>query len=162
MKLYIREKVFAWNDAFDIFDEDGKKAYKCLGEEELFGNHFEIRKDGKTVADIHEKLIKLRPKYTVEIGDEEFEVIKRALGIRDNFIVKGLDWDISGDFMDHKYDITSGKKTIARIRKKILRAMKSYELDIQSEKDAVEVICCAVVIDAILSEENKEKKEKAK
>ena len=150
MKLYIREKVFSWKDGFDILDSDGDRVYKCRGEETPFGHKFEILGKRDKMAEIHEKMIKLRPKYTVEIGKKEFEVIKKAIGIGDNFIVKGLDWEISGDVIHHKYEIKHGRETIAKIRKKMLRAMDTYELDVAEDKNNLETVCCAVIVDAIV------------
>lgn len=158
MKLYIREKVFGWDDSFNVLDENGNRVFKCRGEAGVLGNSFEVTRERKTVAEIHEKLIKLRPKYTVEIGKEEFEVIKKAIGIGNNFVVKGLDWDISGDIINHKYEIKKGRETIAKISRRMVAAIDSYELNIEDARNALEVVCCAIAVDAIVSEEKKEKK----
>ena len=42
MKLYIRQKVFSWNDKFFVMDEYGRDRYRVEGEFFSFGKKLHI------------------------------------------------------------------------------------------------------------------------
>ena len=69
MRLMIKQRVFAWTDTYDIYDEYGNEKYFVKTEMFNIGHHMHIY-DGydREVGVIHQKLFRLLPAFEVEIG----------------------------------------------------------------------------------------------
>ena len=78
MKLYIKQKVFSWNDKFSVVDEYGNDCYTVEGEMFSFGKKLHVYDmDGMEVAYIEQKLFTFKPRYHVYIcGEQVAEIVK--------------------------------------------------------------------------------------
>ncbi len=148
MKLYIKQKVFALNEQFTVKDSRGNDIYFVTGSFLRIPKKF-IIKDlrGKEVATIERKMFKLFGQYNVHTSDESI-VVRRRFGIfKQNFDIEGIDWALSGDFFDHNFRITRGKRIIMSLAKKWISWGDTYELDILEDQDAVLALAIAICVD---------------
>ena len=66
MNLYIKQKVFSWNDKFSIFDENGNERFYVEGEVFSFGKKLRIYDlAGTELAYIEQKVWSFLPKYNI-------------------------------------------------------------------------------------------------
>lgn len=153
MKLYIKQKVFSWNEQFDIYDENGDVVFTVEGEFLSFGKKLHILDlEGYELAYIHQKLFTLMPKFLIYKGDEEVAEVEKVFSFfTQEYTVHGFDWSVTGDFFAHEYEIDSPKGVIACINKKWFTWGDTYEVDISDDEDIIMALCVVLVIDAVTS-----------
>ena len=77
MRLMIKQRVFAWTDTYDIYDEYGNPKYFVKTEFFNIGHHMHIYDMyDQEVGVIHQEIFHLLPVFEVEIGG-------RTIGFRD-------------------------------------------------------------------------------
>jgi len=119
MQLSMKAKSFTFSDKFTIWDEDGNDKYYVVGSMFGSGSHLHIRDtNGNEVASIREKIITLKPKYYIYVGEEQIgQIVKETTLFKSKYKVSGVDWVIKGDIDDHKYSIMKDKVTIVSVRR---------------------------------------------
>ncbi|MDR0984794.1 MAG: LURP-one-related family protein [Ruminococcus sp.] len=152
MKLYIKEKVLSFRDKFSVLDEGGQERYFAKGEIFTFGKKLHVYdSDGSEVAFIRQKLLTILPKYTVEIGENAFEIVKEFTLLNQSFYIKNTNCVIKGDFWAHEYEIfdTAIGQTIARVSKKWLTWGDSYEIEVFDDRNEFFALCVVIAVDCI-------------
>ena len=90
MKLYIKQKVFSWNDKFTVKDEYGKDRYTVEGEIFSFGKKLHVYDmAGNEVAFIQQKVFSFLPRYYVFVGDTQIAEIVRKIGTESQAVCLG-------------------------------------------------------------------------
>ena len=78
MRLMIKQRVFAWTDTYDIYDEYGNPKYFVKTEFFNIGHHMHIYDMyDQEVGVIHQEIFHLLPVFEVEIGGQ-------SVGFRDD------------------------------------------------------------------------------
>ena len=155
MKLYIKQKMFSLKEKFYIYDSYGNERFYAVGKVFSWGKKFKLyTSNGQELVYVHEKVLSWLPKYHIEMnGKEVAEVDKKWSLFKKKLYVKGVDWNVKGDFLSHEYEITNSRRIIARIRKKWFTWADTYEIDIEDDKDVYLALTVVLVIDAILQDE---------
>lgn len=153
MKLYIKQKFFSWSERFTVKDETGADRYTVEGEIFTLGRKLHIYDaNGQETAYIREQPWSFMPKYHLYIGGTEAaEIRKEFTFFVPKYTISGIDWEVSGDFMAHNYEITKHGRTIVSIQKEWMTWGDSYELNIADPSDALLALCTAIVIDCVLA-----------
>ncbi len=153
MRLYIKQKVFSWNDRFNIFDESGTPFYSAEGEFFSWGKKLHVYgPDGAEAAFIRQKVMSLFPRFFIEInGQTVCEVVKEFTLFRPSYRLEGLSWRMGGDFFDHEYSLTSKEGEIMRLSKKWFTWGDTYELDIHEPQNELICLCVALAVDCALA-----------
>ncbi len=151
MQLSMKAKSFTFSDKFTIWDEDGNDKYYVVGSMFGSGSHLHIRDtNGNEVASIREKIITLKPKYYIYVGEEQIgQIVKETTLFKSKYKVSGVDWVIKGDIDDHKYSIMKDKVTIVSVKKKRFSLTNSYVLDIEDDKDELPALAAVLAIDMV-------------
>jgi uncharacterized protein YxjI len=157
MKLYIRQKVFSWGDKFHVFNEFEEDQYCIKGEVFTLGKKLHLYDmSGDELAFIHQKVMSFRPKYYISRnGVDIAQIIKKFTFFRQEYLVDGLGWTVSGDFWAHEYEISAIGRTIASISKRWFSWGDTYEIDIADDADKVMALCVVLVIDAVLAAQSR-------
>lgn len=153
MKLYIKQKVFSWNDKFTVKDENGTDKYYVEGEFFSWGKKLHVKDvGGNEVAFIQQKVLSFLPKYFVFInGEQVAEIVKEFTFLRPKYSIDGLGWSINGDFMSHNYEITQNGMPIVSISKEWMTWGDSYELDIANPRDEIVALSVVLTIDCVMA-----------
>lgn len=157
MKLYLKQKVFSWGDKFTVFDENGSERFFVKGEVFTFGKKLHLLDLYENeLAFIHQKVLSFLPRYFISRNGEIFaEVVKQFTFLRQEYVVKGLNWSVKGAFFAHEYEIyDSCDRCIVRVSKKWFTFGDSYEIDINDNTDIVSALSVVLVIDACLEAAN--------
>jgi len=151
MKLYIKQKVFSWNDKFTVKDEAGNDRYYVEGEILSLGKKLHVYDAGRReVAFIRQKLISFMPRFHIEVGGRTLEIVQEW-GFRPRFRFEGLPWRLSGDFMAYNYELSDGSQCVMRLEKRWLSWGDTYEMDIAGQADETLCLCVALVVDCVLA-----------
>lgn len=153
MKLYIKQKVFSWADKFTVKDESGQDKYYVKGEAFSFGKKLHIMNTHEEqVAFIEQKVLSFLPKYLVYVNENQVaEIVKEFSFLRPKYSIKGLGWEINGDFLSHNYEIICGGMSIVSIKKEWMTWGDSYELDIADPKDEMIALSVVLAIDCVMA-----------
>lgn len=151
MQLSMKAKSFTFSDKFTIWDEAGNDKYYVAGSMFGSGSHLHIKDtNGNEVASIREKIITLKPKYYIYVGEEQIgQIVKETSLFKPRYKVSGVDWVIKGDIDEHKYSIMKDKKTIVSVKKKRFSLTNSYVLDIEDDKDELAALAAVLAIDMV-------------
>ncbi len=156
MKLYIKEKVFSWNEKFFVKDALGEDKYVIEGEFFSLGKKLHVYDMlGREAAFIRQELLTLLPCFTVCSNGEEIARVKRELSfLVPRYSIEGLGWEIEGSFWEHEYQITRDGEPIVTISKEWMTWGDSYELDIRNPADEIIALAVVLTIDCVREAQN--------
>ena len=157
MRLLIKQRVFAWSDTYDIYDEAGLVRYTVKGEVFSFGHQLHVYDAlGNEIAQIHQKLFCWTPQFEIVIGGVLYGTVKKQF----SFFTPVYDidfngWHVEGDFWNWNYDVFSGNMPIMRISKEWFTWGDTYVIDFMNPQDELMGMLLVVAIDAaICSQDN--------
>ena len=156
MKLYIKERVFSWNDQFTVKDENGWDKYFVEGEFFSFGKKLHLLDiHGREVALIRQQLLTLMPRYTVSVGGRDLaEIRKEFTFFYQRYVIDGLSWEVEGSIWAHEYEIRKNGRLIVRISKEWFTWGDSYCLDIADPADELLALAVVLTIDCVAESNN--------
>lgn len=156
MRLYMKQRVFSWTDQFFIYNELGDVAYSANGEAFSFGRKLHLW-DGQNreCAFIQQKVFSFYPRYFIHgDGSQVAEVVQQFSLFRPNYFVKGLGWNIRGDFFAHEFEIDNGATPIVRVFKDWFSWGDAYAIDIDPYVDESLALAVVLAIDAMIADRN--------
>lgn len=151
-KLYIRQKLFSWNDRFSVKDEMGEDRYYVEGELFSLGKRLHLRSAaGDEVAFIQQKVFTFLPRFFVYVnGVQVAEIVKEMTFFTHRYRIEGPGWEINGDFLAHDYEISRNGLPIVTIHKEWMTWGDCYELNINDPRDEVMALAVVLTIDCVL------------
>lgn len=151
MKLYIKQKVFSWNDRFTVKDEFEQDKYYVEGEIFTLGKKLHVTdRIGREAAFIKQKVWSFLPRFYVYINDVQIaEIVKEFTFFVPKYTAEGLGWDIEGSIMEHNYTVSRNGIPIATISKAWFTWGDSYEIDIANPADEIPVLAVVLAIDCV-------------
>ena len=151
MRLYMKEKVFSWNERFTVKDENGWDKYYVEGEFFSLGKKLHLLNvHGEEVAFIQQRLFTLMPRFSVTVAGREIaEIRKEFTFFYQRYVIDGLGWEIDGDVWAHDYEIRKNGRIIVRITKEWLTWGDSYVLDILDPADELVALAVVLTIDCV-------------
>ena len=150
MRLLIKQRVFAWGDTYDIYDEAGNVKYVVKAEIFAFGHQLHVYDAlGNEVGRINQKLLTLLPQFEITVEGRMRGTIKKQF----TFFVPKYDidyngWHAEGDMLGWNYEVYSGDRNIMHVNKQWLSWGDTYTIDIVDERDELEGIMLVIAIDA--------------
>ena len=156
MNLYLKQRVFSWKDRFEVYDELGNVCYTVEGEMFTFGKKLHVfDRFGQERVFIREKAWSLFPKYYIDRnGCEVAEVVREFSWFKPRYTIRGLDWQVFGDFWDHEYEINNGILPIVRVSKEWFSWGDAYRLWIDDGVDEATALAVVLIIDACLERQS--------
>ena len=151
MRLYMKEKVFSWNERFTVKDENGWDKYYVEGEFFSLGKKLHLLNvHGEEVAFIQQRLFTLMPRFSVTVAGREIaEIRKEFTFFFQRYVIDGLGWEIDGDVWAHDYVIRKNGRTIVRITKEWFTWGDSYVLDILDPADELVALAVVLTVDCV-------------
>jgi uncharacterized protein YxjI len=152
-RFQMHEKMLSIGDDYWIEDDDGHRVYRVNGKALRLRDTWVLEDTGgKEVATIREKKLSIRNSIKIELGGREATVKKALVGLRDRFVVEvdgGDDLKITGNIVDHEYEIERDGHQIAEISKKWFHLRDTYGVEIRDPLDAPLVLAATVAVDAL-------------
>lgn len=151
MKLLFKQRLFAWLDSYDIFDENQNTVFTVKGVL-AFKHCFKIYDaGGKEVGMIREKVLTfLCPRFDLIIdGTEAESIVKEFTFFKPKFTLEFRNWQVEGDWLQWNYQIQSPDGTIAVITKQLFNWTDTYEINVTDPADALAALMVVVAIDAV-------------
>ena len=155
MRFVMKQEFWSFGDDFVIQDDHGNDCYRVDGRAFSFGDKLSLLDmSGNELAFISQRLFSWGPSYEIhrpghgvaEVSKEHFTFFYCK------FAVDGPgdeDYEASGDFLDHEYEIQGGNGTAAVVTKRWFSWTDSYGIEIADGEDPVLLLATAVVIDLV-------------
>ena len=156
MKLYIKEKVFSWNERFTVKDENGWDKYYAEGELFSLGKKLRLLNiHGEEVALIQQQLFTLMPRYSVSVAGRQIaEIRKEFTFFFQRYVIDGLGWEIEGSVWEHRYEIRKNGRLIVGLEKECFTWGDSYCLNIADPADEILALAVVLTIDCVAEAQN--------
>jgi uncharacterized protein YxjI len=149
----IRERFFRMGEDSDITDEQGLPVFQVDGKVLTLHDRLVLRDpNGQEVAQVHRKLVALRPTYEVSIGGREVAEVRKHLftpfGDRFTIDLPGPDdMEMTGDLLDHEFTIGRGDQTVATVSKRWFSMRDTYAVDIAPGQDDLLILASVLALD---------------
>ena len=152
MKLYMKEKVFSWNEQFTVRDEHGFDKYYVEGEFFSLGKRLHLNDiHGREIAFIQQQLFTLMPRFSVSVAGREIAQIRKEFTFfYQRYVIDGLGWEVEGSVWEHEYEIRKNGLPIVRISKEWFTWGDSYVLDIADPDDEIIALAVVLTIDCVV------------
>ena len=150
MKLLFKQRIFAWLDSYDIYDEDGNTVFTVKGEIS-FGHLLRIYDaGGREIGHIKQEVLTFLPKFYMYIGEECVGSICKEFSLftpKYNIDYKG--WHVEGEWAEWDYSVkdTLGRE-VAAVSKQIWKLTDTYVIDVRDRDDVVYALMLVLAIDA--------------
>jgi uncharacterized protein YxjI len=156
MKLFIKQKVFSWNDKFTIKDETGTDRYFVEGEIFSFGKKLHVYDAYQTERIfLQQKVWSFLPRFFVFVdGLQVAEIVKEFTFMKPKYSVLGLNWEVNGNFWAHDYEILNQGHVVVTIKKEWLTWGDTYVLDINDARDEINALAVVLAIDAVMAQQS--------
>ena len=152
MKLYIKQRIFSWSDRFSIYDESGVERYRVEGEVFTLGKKLHLLDlSGDELAYIEQRVFSFLPTFQIYRNDRRIaEVVKEFTFFKHEYVVRGPEWTVHGDFWDHSYEVVDGVMTVATVKREWFTLGDAYEITLGEGVDEIRAIAVCLVIDACI------------
>ena len=159
MDLYIRQRVFAWGDKYDITDDQERPVFRVEGEVFTFGAKLHLYDlKGQELYYVEQELFHFMPRYTVYKG-------RMAMAsVRKNFTLFGHSltvesgygrFDIEGSVFGWDFRILYNGGEVATVEKALLSWGDTYRLHMDVGNGDPAFLCALVAaIDNCVHNEN--------
>jgi uncharacterized protein YxjI len=149
----IRERFFRLGEDSDITDEQGQPVLHVDGKVLTLHDRLVLRDPaGREVAQVHRKLVTLRPTYQISVAGHKVAEVRKHLftPFVDKFTIDipgPHDLEMTGDLFDHEYTIRRGDQTVATISKRWFSGRDTYAVDIASDQDDLLILASVLALD---------------
>jgi uncharacterized protein YxjI len=153
MRYLIRERFFRLGEDSQVTDEHGRPVLEVDGKVLSLHDRLVLRDpQGAEVAQVHRKLVALRPTYEVTVAGQEVAEVRKHLftPFRDRFTIDVPgpdDLEMTGDLFDHEYDIRRGDQTVATVSKRWFSMRDTYAVDVAPGQDDVLILASVLALD---------------
>ncbi len=153
MRYIIRERFFRLGEDSDITDESGRRVLQVDGKVLSLHNRLVLRDPaGNEVAQVHRKLIALRPTYEISAGGRELAEVRKhfftPFGDRFTIDIPGPDdLEMAGNLLDHEFTIRRGGQTVATVSKHWFTLRDTYGVDIAPGEDDLLILASVLALD---------------
>lgn len=150
MLLFFDKRLVEYTSNFDICNEDGRPEYTVEGDI-VFGGVAKVYSRGrKDPAMITKKPLAIGYEYEVYYsGAYVGSIRKKETFFGPKFVTDYKSWSVKGDPHRRNYSIQSrNREMIATVHQKTECGSYRYSLGIDSDRDALDVVLIALVIDA--------------
>ncbi len=150
MKLLIKQRVFAWGDTYDIYDENDQVKYFVKAEMFTWGHQIHVYDAyDNEIGFISQQILTFLPKFDISVRGVMKGTIKKEFSFFEPvYSVEYNNWSCEGDWMGWDYDISDGANVIAHISKELWHWGDTYVIDVLRPEDELDVMMLCIAIDA--------------
>ena len=151
MQLRIKQRIFAWSDTYDIYDETGTAKYFVKGKAFSIGHQVHVfhKETGEEVGSIHQKLVTFLPQYKIIINGQTVGTISKAFTLwKPRYRVDFRDWEVDGDFWGWNYVVRKGEYEVLRVSRELAWS-DCYAINYTNPADEIPALMLVLAIDAV-------------
>lgn len=150
MDLYVKQKLLSLKGRFDVYDKEENPVYTVEGKLlSLHSQHTIYSATGEQLALLRQKLLALLPTFSIQLSPEgtTYEMKGRLALAREVSVIKALDMEITGDFLQHNYRVTQRGQEVASVHQKWLAWGDTYEIHVEDGANPVLMVAIILCFD---------------
>lgn len=153
MRMYIKQKMWSFNEKFYVYDRDNEPQYFVEGKLFSFPKKFSFQDmNGNVLYEIKQVAWSLFPKFKIFKDNELVAVVSRkASFFSPKYEISNLAWSVRGNITGHEYTIYAGNYRLADISRAFFSMGDFYEINIHDEEYAELILVVVIVIDENIS-----------
>ena len=161
MRYVLKQEFWSFGDDFVIRDEQENDCYRVDGEIFTFGDKLSLcDMAGNELAYIAQRVFSWGATYEIHRPGHEVSVISKEhfTFFSCKFGIDGPgreDYEASGDFMDHEYEIQGPNGLAATVSKQWFSWSDTYGIEVVDDEDPVLILAAAVVIDLVCHDDKR-------
>ncbi len=150
MKLLFKQRFLSLLDNFDIYNEQGDRAYVVEGQFSLTHCLKIYDKSDRHVGTVRQRFFSFLPKFDLYIGEQCVGSIHKEFTLfHPRYYIDHNGWRIEGNWLEWDYRILDGSgREIALISKELLNWTDTYSITVHNPADALCVLMVALAIDS--------------
>lgn len=154
-QLYIKQKVFSFNEKFTVKDQEEKDVYYVEGSFMRIPKTFSIKNaEGEEVALIKKKTLSFLPKFFVEVNGQEVLAIKKGLSFfKARYTIDAAGIEVRGNWWDMNFRVYQRGEIIGEVSKEWFSWGDSYKVQVVKEEMETSMIALVVAIDCVKADE---------
>ncbi|HQR81161.1 MAG TPA: LURP-one-related family protein [Actinomycetota bacterium] len=159
-RFQLKEKLWSIGDDSWILDEHGERIFKVNGKALRIRRTLVIEpRDGGELYKIQERKLRIKDTMVIETPDgATAATVKEKLisPIRHRLeaeLADGTELEITGNILDHEYEIKNGKQEVATVSKKWIRVRDTYGIEIMPGHDQALILAIAVCLDSMVGDD---------
>lgn len=156
MKLFIKQRVFSFADTFVVKNDYDEEVYYVQGEFFSAGHKLHIYDvNHNEVGFVHENVFSFTPRFEIFIhGESKGYLVKKFSMFKPKFYLEGTDIEITGQFIDHDYEMKRNGIAVMEVYKEWLSWGDSYVLDIKNPDDDILALAIILAVDCEICSSN--------
>lgn len=150
MKYYLRQRIFAFTDTYDITDAEKQPLYRVKSKLFTIGSKITLMGLGnEPLYFINQKIWHFMPHYQIEKDGQIVGMVKRKFSFFPKFEFEGAlgQFSVEGNIFAWDFAILHNGHTVATLHKKFISLTDSYEIDVLDESLVQEILTLVLVID---------------
>lgn len=158
MQLLIKQRIFAWGDTYDVYDENEEPRYYVKGKVFSIGHQIHVydKRTNEEVGAIKQKIFTFLPKFEIWIGGHIVGTISKEFTfLKPKYRVDFRDWEVTGDFMGWNYVARRGDYEVLRVSQELLTWSDTYAISYSNPADEIPALLLVLAIDAVNCEKDK-------
>jgi uncharacterized protein YxjI len=159
-RFQLKEKLWSIGDDSWILDEHGDRIFKVNGKALRIRRTLVIEpRGGGELYKIQERKLRIKDTMVIETPDgATAATVKQKLisPIRHRMqaeLADGTELEITGNILDHEYEIKNGKQDVAKVSKKWIRVRDTYGIEILPGHDQALILAIAVCLDSMVGDD---------
>jgi uncharacterized protein YxjI len=149
----IKERFFSLGQDFDITDDAGRPVFHVDGK--VFSLHDRVvlrDMSGREVAQVHRRLVALRPTYEVTIEGQPAAQVRKHFftPFHDRFTIDVPgpdDLEMAGNLLDHEFTVTRAGETVATVSRRWFTMRDTYAVDIAPDQPDLLILASVLALD---------------
>ena len=150
MRLIFKQRLFAWFDSYDIYDEQGRTVYTVKGQL-AWGHCLKIFDAwGQEVGTVKQRILTFLPRFELYLKDQYLGCISREFTLfRPKYNIDCNGWQVEGNWMEWDYRVLDhAGNPVATISKELWKWTDTYVIDVQEPQNALCALMLVLAIDA--------------
>ena len=151
MQLRIKQRVFAWSDTYDVYDEYGEARYFVKAKLLSFGHQIHVydKHTGREVGAIRQKLLAFLPQFEIVIGGRTVGTIRKQFSLfTSRYAVDFMGWSVDGDLLHWDYSVYQSGRRVMNIQKALFSWGDTYTLTYDQPENEIPGLLLVIAIDA--------------
>ena len=151
MKLCIKQRVFSWGDAYDVFDEWGNARYYVKADIFSIGHQIRVfeKNTDREVGSIHQHFFAFTHGFDIVMEGRTVGVIKKRFTFfTPTYDVDFRGWTCEGDVFGWDYQVMQGSAQVMSISKQWLSWGDTYVMEYADPACELPGLLLVIAIDA--------------
>lgn len=152
-KLYIKQKVFAITDHYQVYDEDQNPIFQVDQEFLFWGARYDVKRlDGMSSFKLEKKKFSFMPEFYVTFQDSKvMRIVQNFSWFKKDIDIISDDYNLKlvGSLWDLDFQVFNGEDLVGEIHKEFMTWADTYEITVHDPIFEDDLLALFIALDNI-------------